>query len=112
MSAFICSDRHIATIAHFAANGDLETAQLIADNLKRENVRSVNYRYNEKTRVKPCNISDYWKEANVNDLLCLVYCLDYQSEERPDYKGVLLMTIKSLLLRFGANPSNSRIWSI
>lgn len=112
MSAFICSDRHIATIAHFAANGDLETAQFLADKLKRENVRSVNYRYNEKTRVKPCNISDYWKEANINDVFCLVRCLDYQSCERSDYDGVLLRTIENLLLRFGANPAKSEIWSI
>lgn len=112
MSAFICSDRHIATIAHFVANGNLESAQLIADNLKRENIRSVNYRYNEKTRAKPCDISDYWKEASINDLVCLVHCLDYQSCERPDYDVVLLRTIESLLLRFGANPAKSEIWSI
>lgn len=112
MSAYICSDRHIATIANFAANGDLESAQKIADSLKRENIKSVNFRYNEKTRATKCNISDYWKEANINDVFCLVRCLDYQSCERPDHQGILLSTIENMLSRFGADATKSNAWSI
>ena len=46
MSAFICSDRHIATIAvRYADLTENIEPQDIADRLKAINIASVNYRY-------------------------------------------------------------------
>lgn len=109
MSAFICSDRHIATIAHFVANGDLEFAQHIADSLKRENVRAYNKRYGHKTRAKPCNVSDFWKEASAADICALCDCLDYQFSEESDFS--LLSSIRNLSFRISGGKV-SGLWSI
>ena len=55
MSAFICSDAQFATVARGLFT-DESTAQQFANHLKRENVRSVNYRYKEKTRATRVNM--------------------------------------------------------
>lgn len=120
MSAFICSDRHIATIALAygeLTNMDTPAIQGLADLLKRENVRSVNYRYKERSRIKPCDLSQGAKpgEYNSRDLLTLVSCLNYQSCERPDYLGAAL---KKVQITFGENlgrwpgPLTDSLWSI
>lgn len=69
MSAFIISDLHTFTIAEFIANrlADSDSyadrqqlAQNLANSLKRANIDSVNYRYNQKTpraRCKPRQVT-------------------------------------------------------
>lgn len=62
MSAFQCSDLHIFTIASFAAGRITENtytdpqrfAQDLANSLKRVNIESVNFRYDEKTPRTKC----------------------------------------------------------
>lgn len=88
MSAYICSDKHIATIA--VTYGNLtgmpkEEVQQLADQLKRWNIRSVNYRYNERTRMAPCGLVDVAK-LGLTDMVALCDCLEYQSCERQDWK--------------------------
>lgn len=117
MSAYICSDRHIASIALWAAMesaGKLKDlsgmAQEIADALKRENIKSVNYRYREKTRFKKCDIL----KADVlppEDIVALCDCLDYQSCEHPDYKPGMLAVIRASAFR-ASGGRKSDLWSI
>lgn len=117
MSAYICSDRHIASIALWAAmdsagklKGWKDMAQEIANELKRENIKSVNYRYKEATRFKKCNID----QADVlppEDVVALCDCLDYQSCEHPDYKPGMLSVIRASAFR-ASGGRKSDLWSI
>lgn len=64
MSAFIVSDLHTFTIASFAAGllrlgshfDRQQLAQDLANKLKRANVHSVNFRYDEKTPARKCKV--------------------------------------------------------
>jgi hypothetical protein len=70
MSAFICSDKHISTIALNAIDFDRYkefknpvtgkpfTVQELADELKRLNINSVNYRYDESVPVSSCDLQE------------------------------------------------------
>ena len=62
MSAFICTDRHIATIATaYAALVPSINAQALADELKAINIESVNFRYahhGNPEPVAPCDLDD------------------------------------------------------
>ena len=64
MSAFVCSDKHFAVVAKYLFPGDLMRQQFFADHLKRENIKSVNHRYNEHTRFRKVNLDD----ATADDL--------------------------------------------
>jgi hypothetical protein len=127
MSAFICSDRHIATIAMAYAFHVRETeafASNLANTLKRENIRSVNYRYNQRHHFKPCDLSDALPVGagdghyRAVDLLQLAECLDYQSCERDDYeKSVAYRELQRIIAQFkelaARQPWNkSNVWSI
>ena len=81
MSAFLCSDYHIATMAQYIASlhGSID-AQLLANKLKRINIHSVNYRYNEKSRALKCKM-DKIMEISAHDFTRLYNCWDYQSCE-------------------------------
>ena len=78
MSAYICSDRHIATIATYYVSllgaGD---AQEIADALLACNIASVNYYYDQATPIKPCCLDAVAPELSFPDLVALCECLDY-----------------------------------
>jgi len=115
MSAFICSDKHIATVAdHVFTDGD--DAQRFADKLKRENIRSVNHRYSERTRFVPVDMTRSAKdEYTPTDVCWLLACLDYQSCEHPDYDSTLITLAQDLLIARGANhdrDGNPSVWSI
>ena len=65
MSAFQCSDFHLAIVSRFAAeriaagSAYIDPQQLtqdLADRLKRANIDSVNYRYSEKTPRRKCKV--------------------------------------------------------
>ena len=79
MSAFLCSDYHIATMAKYIASlhGSID-AQSLANKLKRININSANYRYNEKSKAVKCKI-DKTLEIGANDFAVLFDCWDYQS---------------------------------
>lgn len=115
MSAFICSDRHIATVAdHVFADAD--DAQRFADKLKRENIKSVNSRYNESTRFVPVDMAHSAKdEYTPTDACWLLACLGYQSCEHPDYDATLITLAQDLLIARGANHDRDgapTVWSI
>ncbi|MER2511278.1 MAG: hypothetical protein ABTQ25_02460 [Nitrosomonas ureae] len=114
MSAYICSDKHIATIAvaftSLLAKG--ADTQPIADELLRINTESVNYRYNEDTPVETVDLTEAETDRSFEDLVALCGCLNYQSCELPDYKNPLL---DSITAQFKANCRTgveSPVWSI
>ena len=115
MSAFICTDRHIATIAvNYCKLTKTEDAQGIADDLKAVNIASVNWRYpnHPPEPVAPCSLSDVVDGLSFPDLFALCECLDYQSCELPDYNNPLLDQITA---QFKANIRHgfkSAMWSI
>ncbi len=118
MSAFICSDKQFAVVAK-ALFASPTAQQQFADALKRENIKSVNYRYNEKTRFRKVNL-DAATNKDVamydgNDLLCLLTCIDYQSCEHPDYSNTYLDLAKRVLMASGCRRSTSNkpnLWAI
>lgn len=83
MSAFLCTDYHIATMAKYIASlhGSID-AQLLANKLKKINIDSVSYRYNEKSRAVRCKM-DNIMEIGANDFAVLFSCWDYQACENP-----------------------------
>ena len=116
MSAFICSDLHIQTIATYAESmGDHLTAQPIADILKKENIKSVNHRYNEKTRfTKTKFTTDNLVYCNSADVFQLVNCLMYQSCEHPEYQGSPAQIIAAMIKEYASQrmKHQSSVWSI
>jgi hypothetical protein len=111
MSAFICSDRHFATVAQWLFS-DAHAAQLFADALKRENIKSVNHRYGEKTRFRRVNLAqaDLAKLTH-HDILCLLECINYQSCEHPTYNNIFYKLAHRLLMASGAQSDQSSLWS-
>lgn len=114
MSAYICSDKHIATIAcnYVQLFEQTESAQEIADALLACNIASVNYRYGEDTEITPCSLAEADFDRSFEDLAALCTCLDYQSCELPGYQHPLLDAITA---QFKANCRigiKSPLWSI
>jgi hypothetical protein len=114
MSAFICSDRHIATIAvRYAELTEHTDPQDVADQLKAINIISVNYRYQRETPVSPCRLDAVAAPAyQFPDLVALCDCLDYQSCERPDYSNPLLDSITVAFRAQCRHAIKSPVWSI
>ena len=83
MSAWIASDKHIASIVVAVVRE--EERQKWADEIKKQNIRSVNYRYNEHTKITSCDLSEAIT-IPPKDVVKLTMSLDYQSCERPDWK--------------------------
>ncbi len=90
MSAFICSDRHIFTIAAYAAFNmasksayinPYQLAQDLANRLKRANVHSVNHRYSEKTPARKCKVYTTHRDFTPSEVYGLFRCWNYQSCE-------------------------------
>lgn len=118
MSAYLCSDKHIATIVnsaialcgHLALRDALPwrllgpgalAAQEAADLLKKTNTESVNYRYQQDEVATPCKLES--QKTTAAGALKLLDCLEYQSCERPDWVGsdgyYLLRGLRSALIR-------------
>lgn len=110
MSAWIASDKHIASVVCKVISPDRR--QKVADALKKANIRSVNYRYNERTKITPCNLSQA-EDLDWKDVAMLGASLDYQSCERPDWhrsqacKWLLLIRAEA-----GYNLADGGKWSI
>lgn len=127
MSAFVCTDKHIATLVigiNLLRYRPLpqETLQEHANLLKRENIRSVNYHYNERTKfapvkfeVDPAVVAAMHTAADLNQL---ARCLDYQSCERPEWENskacALLneMRIVALEKKIELGLGKSEMWAI
>lgn len=117
MSAFICSDFHIATIAHHVGgflDFEPEATQSFADKLKAINISSVNHRYNEKTRKTKCNTKEHMNLKNTHDIAGLISCWIYQSCE--DRTNIDFIAYKIMLESYidvnKLNPDLTNIWSI
>lgn len=113
MSAFICTDKHIATLAK-ALFADRKQAQDAANHFKRENIRSVNYRYKEKTRVSKCDMAQAvdLNKYTGHDIASLLACLDYQSCEHPDRDLLVFNLCSRVLEHQGAKRSEGSVWAI
>jgi len=154
MSAFICNPDHIRELAIYAATSkhgstrvdpsyikgfenhwskhSHELAQIYADVLHAENVRSVSYRYSEPANYEngvntdklpglierpetvPVSYEQY-RKAGVRDpvvILSMVACLNYQSCETDDWQQTaaynLLEGIKDAAIR--ALPGYGDVW--
>ena len=114
MSAFICSDKHISTVAQYFFALDPAGAQSFADSLKRENILSVNYRYQENEPITPVNMktADPLGAHSVHDIAGLVACLEYQSCEHPEFNGKLLGYCAQIAKNLGGDKKQSKFWSI
>jgi len=114
MSAFICSDKHIFTIAAYAAlhmalksdNVRLNPHQLaqdLANRLKRANIHSVNFRYDEKTPARKCKPCTNWKDWTPAEVYGLFRCWNYQSCEDSNALDYLAL---SALMREQFSPED------
>lgn len=83
MSAWIATDKHIASVV--CAVYPENERQAVADEIKKQNIRSVNYRYNERTKITPCDLTQAVPLRPI-DVVSLTNSLDYQCCERPDWK--------------------------
>lgn len=119
MSAFICSDLHISTIAIYIHHlNDNIGIQELADKLKSINIDSVNYRYNEKTRKTKCKIINNYDNVKYHlfDIVRLIQCWNYQACEKGDNLEYMIMS--GFLDSFFSNQDrenasiNSNLWSI
>lgn len=99
MSAFLCSDAHINTLVRYAskhgvtawyanpsrklevAGNEQETAAL----LYAENVRSVNYRYQEDSAVFPIVYDHLTPLLTPVEIIKACQCLAYQCDESPTW---------------------------
>jgi hypothetical protein len=117
MSAYICSDKQFATIAKALFSSPVHQ-QAFANHLKKENIKSVNHRYNENTRFRKVNLDAATPEEvaqyDGSDILQLLACVDYQSCEHPDYDDTFFNLAKRILTLQGANTKNAKpnLWSI
>lgn len=114
MSAFICSDKHFATVARGIYPGEA-IQQAFADALKRQNVRAVTVNRRENTPSFKVDLSAADNSPAYSDraLIRLLDCIDYQSCEHDDYDRSLVDNAASRLVlrdRPGFEPSD--LWSI
>ena len=103
MSAFIVNDYHINALTSFAVRHDVsfywkgqryvfnrDTAHQLAEELYSENVRSVNARYNERTRRKGFTFTRVLIDhLDPEDIIRACDCLRYQSCETNNYDRTL-----------------------
>ena len=130
MSAFLCSDLHLSVIAKYCIRqgttctgiSDEQRKGLIQDlanKLKRINIASVNYRYEEKSKFSRCRLQKLKEDDSLlseNDVEMLIRCWDYQACEDSlnlDYlitRGYLTGVINKM--NYKTAPNDSKVWSI
>jgi hypothetical protein len=117
MSAFICSDVHIFTIASKVADHFSIDKKELADKLKAINIESVNYRYNEETPKRKCKALICKADLTSSDIVKLVSSYLYQSCEKPSldyvvYSGLLNTFKTHLITYYQACDSEGKYWTI
>lgn len=110
MSACVVSEKHVVTLAYFyemlvkhsfkeSYPYSLPMVQDTAKILRRENVKSVNYRYNEKSKVDKFTGVLPDTDISMLSLYKQIECWDYQSCERPTFQKSnaykMMMELKS-----------------
>ncbi len=121
MSAFIISDLHTFTIAEFIAEriperniNRQQLAQNLANKLKRVNVQSVNFRYDEKTPARKCKPNT----AGITDAATvyrLARCWIYQASEDPhsaDFHALAALIDAAFTQDEKRQSDNVEIWTI
>lgn len=121
MSAFVVSDLHTHAIAQMILDADLapwhlEDGQLLAELLRAENTRSVNYRYDEDDEPLPV-VFVRTPELSLLDQLGVLECYVYQSCETPDYEetvaGKLVREMINLVeSQLPENHPCSKVWEL
>lgn len=120
MSAYILSDLHHSTIALYIRhyNGNVIDCDLLANKLKRININSVNYRYNEKTKNSKCKLIVNAENVKFtkSDIIRLIKCWSYQScEEHTNLDYIIMQAF--LYSHFtkediDLTENESEVWSI
>lgn len=120
MSAFILSDKHFQVIAQYITENKIQcmNAQDLANRMKKINIESVDYRYNEKTRFSKVKFSDsiHASEYSKYDIIRLIECWNYQSCENEFNTEYWIMA--GFLFSFFTNEEKekakleSKLWSI
>lgn len=104
MSAWIVSEKHILTLAYYynklvtetirrygniPEEVDIEKLKPIAKILWKQNYKSVNWRYNERRRMRFSQVGTVLPETNltIEELVKQIYCWEYQSCENPKYNS-------------------------
>jgi hypothetical protein len=108
VSAFICADDQFEAVVNGwyrymqYAKRTPEELQAMADTLKRENIRSVNWRYNEHTKFKSCKFVAQPKDSkpaySIEQIIQWLLCIEYQSCERDDYESSKACALLSKML--------------
>ena len=114
MSAFICGDKHIASLVFwYGVEKDLpiEVFQFIANELKKVNIKSVNYRYDDNVRITQCKLSKAIPISS-EEALSMAACLEYQSCELKDYQNPILQSISDLAKSLADPKHPSDIWEL
>ena len=116
MSCFICSDRHIATIASYFTSDigfeEPEVTQRVADLLLEKNIEGVNFLYKEDTEFTPVDLSEVAQDMYPHDLVALCDCLEYQSCNPEGYVNPLLDDITAHFKARVVGGLKSNLWSI
>ena len=99
MSAFLCSPKHIAVVATWAAeSGLVEDREAAARQFAEANIKSVSYRYSEEEACATqewlsMELDDYLEDCAkpvtgyaVAQIHSLASSLDYQSCEHPEWE--------------------------
>lgn len=119
MSAWIVSKRHIDALVYWLDKSGISKADkdALGGRLWTENYRSVNYRYGERNRrpvyrytrpepLPPRSPYDDFDPENIDQILTLAHCYDYQSCETQDYyetpSGRYISKLIKYLERMGA----------
>lgn len=110
MSAWVATDKHIASVVCAAVKEDLR--QEYADEIKRQNIRSVNHRYNKRTKITPCDLSRA-VVIPAKDVVSLAHSLNYQSCERPDWKRTkAYRVLREIVFDVAINAVERGLWEL
>ena len=107
MSAFICSDKHINAIVHWASQNTVSVyhgnpstrwpvtgqEQATSALLFAENVKSINHRYQETRPLTGIVFDASAPHLRAIEVLKACICLDYQSCEHPQWQSSLACTL-------------------
>lgn len=132
MSAFVMHPFHINALVSWAANrqGHLVVSyywgnrwheirndeQRIASVLHAENVRSVNYRYNEKEAAEPFKYERTSNRLTLIDIIKACHGYAYQACETPDWEDTeahaIIEAIEACAVRSLPGYDDSKAWSL
>ena len=124
MSAYVCDEKHWSSLCnHIDQNmndycyGALyeKTPEQIINILKMENVKSVNYRYNENTPFVPFDKGIVPTQLTTADFISALGCVHYQSCNSQDYYKseayIINLSLQNIAYSKNATETSS-VWEI